>query len=99
MDWDSKAGPHSCTFSIDWLKEHDYTTPGLHRERREKEEPLVAVRLIDVCHFYAIYFFAEIAPIFRLQTSYVIYRRLLPVSQMLVYIVCLFQSIVCVADG
>ena len=44
VNWDSKVGSHSCTFTIDWLKEHDYTTPHIHTERMKQQEPLCTVR-------------------------------------------------------
>ena len=43
INWESKEGPHSCSFDFDWLKKHDYTTPEVQQERLEREEPLVAV--------------------------------------------------------
>ncbi len=43
VNWDSNVGPHSCSFNIDWLREHDYTTPHVHKERMEGNEPLIAV--------------------------------------------------------
>ncbi len=43
VNWNSKVGPHSCSFNIDWLREHDYTTPHVHKERMDRNEPLIAV--------------------------------------------------------
>ena len=43
VQWSSNTGPHSCNFSIEWLKKYDYASPDLHEERRKEEEPLVAV--------------------------------------------------------
>ncbi len=44
VEWTSLTGPHSCSFDVNWLIKHDYTTPGVHEDRKEKEKPLVAVR-------------------------------------------------------
>ena len=51
MNWDSKVGPHSCSFNVDWLKKHDYTTPQLRVEKMEQEEPLFAVsdKYVVIC--------------------------------------------------
>ncbi len=43
MNWQSQAGSHSCSFDIDWLKKHDYTTPSVHKQRIQDEIPLIAV--------------------------------------------------------
>ena len=50
VKWNSEVGPHSGNFSIDWLKKHDYTTPGLSEARRKLEEPLIAVNANTQCH-------------------------------------------------
>ncbi len=49
VQWSSNTGPHSCSFSIEWLKKYDYASPYLHEERRKEEEPLVAVCVNGNC--------------------------------------------------
>ena len=51
VEWTSDAGPHSCSFNVDWLKKHDYTSPGVHEQRIRSEEPPVAVRDKSIFHF------------------------------------------------
>ena len=46
MNWESKGGSHSCSFDIDWLRDHDYTTPLVHKERVKDQIPLIAVSII-----------------------------------------------------
>ena len=43
VNWLSQAGSHSCSFDIDWLRKHDYTTPSVHKQRIQDETPLIAV--------------------------------------------------------
>ena len=51
VKWDSEVGPHSGDFSIDWLKKHDYTSPGLLQAKKKLEEPLIAVNanMMQMC--------------------------------------------------
>ena len=44
MKWDSAKGPHSCSFDVKWLKEFDYSTPDVLKEKVKDLAPIVTVR-------------------------------------------------------
>jgi DUF971 family protein len=50
VHWDGSTGSHSCTFSVDWLKKYDYTTDGVHENRRRSQEPVVTVSIHPSIH-------------------------------------------------
>ena len=53
MKWDSAKGPHSCSFDVEWLKEFDYSTPDVLKEKAQDLAPIVTVRHIDLLYIRA----------------------------------------------
>ena len=51
VEWKSATGNHSCEFGVDWLKDYDYTTPGIHDKRRKEETPLITVSCMSPHQF------------------------------------------------